>query len=324
MTQPATLTHLRNRKKAIYLTSCTNRKRAKHAANLSAESLPQGSLGEVATDWCERIKSAISTMSALELYCGRAFSEARIAWGIVGTKPYVISAGLGLLPAENLVPSYNLTTTPRSENSIAARITEDNFKPSQWWNALTERLGQANPIATLVRKTDDALFIIAASMPYAALIESDLSSLSEAELERVRIIGIRRMGTLNSKLRDCVMPYDDRFDGVGSPIPGTRGDFPQRAGRHFVETVIAKAPLGSRKEHCEEVRQALAGLPRPKTVARATRTDSEIIELIEAHWDRASGRSGRMLRILRDDLLIACEQSRFKHLFHQAAGAMAA
>ena len=47
-------------------------------------------------------------------------------------------------------------------------------------------------------------------------------------------------------------------------------------------------------------------------------SDEEIIKKIQQLWDKADGKSNKMLRVLRDEESIACEQGRFSRLFKLA------
>ena len=78
-------------------------------------------------------------------------------------------------------------------------------------------------------------------------------------------------------------------------------------------------PDGSAEFHAAAVAEALGRFPSPPRFFRSPRTDVEIADLILANWERAEGKSSRMLRVLRDDLDIACEQSRFARLFRETA-----
>jgi hypothetical protein len=51
-------------------------------------------------------------------------------------------------------------------------------------------------------------------------------------------------------------------------------------------------------------------------------TDEEIVVLIREHWSAAQAQSTRMLRLLRDDLGVACEQGRFSRLFRRVRSQM--
>jgi hypothetical protein len=116
-------------------------------------------------------------------------------------------------------------------------------------------------------------------------------------------------------LRPFLLPYDARFDGPDAPLPGTRSDFAQRSLSHFVEAVLAHHAQADFDGHAEAVERLLSGLRRRSTPGRTRQPDKEIIALIRRHWNEARGQSSRMLRLLRDDLGVACEQGRFRTLF---------
>ena len=96
-------------------------------------------------------------------------------------------------------------------------------------------------------------------------------------------------------------------------------DFASRMARHFAEYVWKKEPHGTFNTHHQLLKASLEGLRRPKKTTRIRRSDLEIIDLIHELWERAGGRSSRMLRLLRDEQQTACEQNRFQQLFHLAA-----
>jgi hypothetical protein len=116
---------------------------------------------------------------------------------------------------------------------------------------------------------------------------------------------------LPTRLQSSVLPYDERLEGLDG-YAGTRSDFPQRALRHFVEVVRGHTlPLEQAREH---VRAAMAALRKPVLPERQRKSDEEIIALLRQHWQRLNGSATALLRYLRDDALVACEQSRFRTL----------
>jgi hypothetical protein len=149
------------------------------------------------------------------------------------------------------------------------------------------------------------------------LVAEDLITAPSSRLSKVRILGPRSPDALPRSLRECLMPYDDRFDGPDGTVRGTRSDFPQRVTQHFVEQILSKSRLQSRSKHAEKVRNYLETMRLPISLARQKITDEEVVEIIKKHWDDVSGSSSRMLRLFRDDLMIACEQKRFSILFNQ-------
>lgn len=156
------------------------------------------------------------------------------------------------------------------------------------------------------------------SAAYAELVKTDLENLDVADLNRLRIIDLASDSPLPPRIKPLWMPYDDRLDGPDSPRAGTKSDFPQRAARHFIEMILASHPTASPEHHRAQVEAALANRRRPCIPQRERMNDQEILTVIAQEWDKADNSASRMLRILRDDRRIACEQKRFSALFKQA------
>ncbi len=299
----------------IVITTCSNRKRLKPPANLRARALPSGELNVVAREWLSRTALATETISAGELYCGRGFREAEIAAARFGNKPWIISAGLGLLRYSMQVPAYDLTLSTSSSDCILKRI-EGEGTPSDWWEAIARQRSENNPLSHLIANNPKALILIAASSPYTNLIASDLQNLHETDRSRIRIFGPRNLDKVPKSIWPLIMPYDARFDGPNSSLPGTRGDFAQRALRHFSETAaITEENLNDPDQHAKRVRKCLAPWDAQKQIIRSRKTDEEIVQLVVSLWNHARGSASKMLRILRDQEFVACEQGRFAALY---------
>lgn len=229
---------------------------------------------------------------------------------------YVVSAGLGLISASAKIPSYSLTVVPGSEDCVLARVA-GSPSASDWWRELSK----ASPFDTRlldVTRAHRGPVLMALPVNYISMLADDLLSLPDRTRTRLRIFTLSPKSTIPEGLRPFVLPYDQRFDGAGSPLPGTRGDFAQRALGHFVDVVLPSHPKGDFDTHSRAVERILLGLCPPQIPSRTKCSDSEISELIHKHWTDALGQSGRMLRYLRDNLGIACEQSRFRDLFRSA------
>jgi len=65
------------------------------------------------------------------------------------------------------------------------------------------------------------------------------------------------------------------------------------------------------------VRASLAGMRPPLTKRDRRLDDIELAAVIRHYWDETDGSATRMLRLLRDEMGIACEQKRFAVLFRQ-------
>jgi hypothetical protein len=300
----------------LVLTSCTNRKRTAPPQALMARGIAKGNLESVAAEWSERLISAKPIATVADLYCGRAFRQAEDAAAKANAALYIISAGLGMVSAERTVPSYSLTVVPRAQDSIFSRI-DGNHSAAEWWEALS-RSSPFSLCLNEVARRHQGLILAALPATYLAMIVRDLGGLPEDIRSRLRIFNLGGSAAIPVTLRDYLMPYDDRFDGADAPLPGTRGDFAQRALWHFVKAVLPLSPKGDSSEHAAAI-DRLLGLLQPRQMpVRRTLSDGEITALIHRHWLDASGQSSRMLRYLRDTLGVSCEQGRFKNLFNAA------
>lgn len=111
------------------------------------------------------------------------------------------------------------------------------------------------------------------------------------------------------------MPYDDRLDSAGPGHSGTQTDFAQRALRHFVTEVLNQREDGDAQAHSSLVLEALSSLAKREIPKRQRLSDYEIGKVIRDNWEQGNGQSTALLRIIRRDLDIACEQSRFRNIY---------
>jgi hypothetical protein len=298
----------------LIITTCTNRKREPTHPLLSASGLTPGAQQVVSNQWRDAVTLASKNPSgtpATELYCGRGFQEVLAASS--ANQLWIISAGLGLISANDQIHSYCLTIVPGAKNSVHSLM--DSFHAGDWWDCVTQLPTSQGTISASVNGHSASLIVLAISSNYYSLIEPDLLGLAENDREKLRIVGVPRT-KVTPKLMPNVMPYSDRLNGPDSPIPGTRSDFPQRATRHFVE-LLSETDGASVVQHADAVTKALEGLREPEIHKRPRLEDHEVKATIRRHWDDVDGRSAHMLRYLRRDLNLACEQSRFAELFRQ-------
>ncbi|HTX51418.1 MAG TPA: hypothetical protein VME40_18735 [Caulobacteraceae bacterium] len=291
------------------VTTCTNRKRHKASRAGTATALKPAPQADLAAQWIAVAQALPRTASAADLYAGRAFGLARDAATATGAPLFVVSAGLGLVAADQLLPAYGLTVSRGGAESIWTKVVGP-FDAAAWFAALAE-----SPFAVeweQVFSPGSGRVLIAMTRPYAEMIAPALAGRPRNELDRLRLFGAGLSSRLPPPLREAVVPYDDRLDTV---LPGTRSDFAQRALLHFVQHI---AVVGrDRKGDSEAVRRALAPARTPSRPARQTASDADILMLIKARLTPTASAS-RLLRQLRDDDQVACEQGRFAGLYHRA------
>jgi hypothetical protein len=282
---------------------------------LRAADLCKGSARAVAEEWSDRLREAPERVTASELYAGRSFREATAAAKIVGAELLIVSAGLGLIRSDQKVPAYALSAVPGSTDSVLSCLPSV-LKGADWWSAISKASPFANDLKQIARRRTGVV-LLSLSQPYLALLLEDLRSFDEDQLKRLRVITRAPLDSIDPFLRPQFMPYDDRLDGADSPIRGTRGDFASRATHHFAREILSKNPTGSAGDHGAQVRRLIADWRFPTQIERVRHDDETLLTIIRDHWDRGQGHSSKLLRILRDDLNIACEQGRFALLMNQ-------
>ncbi len=292
----------------LLLTACTQRKRSVPSPELSARNLPIGSAQAVNAEWASRISAVQPAGSAGDVYCGRSIVEASSATRAAAGNLYVVSAGLGLVCIEETIPSYNLTVTKGGPDYIVEKFSAGETS-ADWWRLMSNR-------RSLSELSDrfDGLILVALPSPYLRMIAHELTELRESSLERVRILSGSDNGVLPSRLSAQVIPYDGRLDGPQSPIRGTKSDFASRALRHFVEAILPEAPRAEAASHAKKLESVMATWDRHEGRPGTRMSDTEIKTIARDNWARVGGSSTKLLRLLRDELNIACEQKRFARL----------
>lgn len=294
----------------IVITNCSKRKRVPLDDGLHARDLPAGLTTEVARVWTERLGSAASLHQASTVYGGRAFVEASAAAMALDADLLIVSAGLGLVNASTAIPAYSLTTAKRDLDSVMPKIDGSS---AAWWDALEAR----SPFHSNALDYSEGAILVALPAGYLQMVAPTWASWPEERLGRLRLFTKESVADLPEALAHARMPYDDRLDAVGVGWAGTQSDFAQRALGHFA-TLPAGASIDADRT---AVSAALDGFEARVTPVRTRATDAEIQAAIEAEWDMVRGRSGLMLRHLRDTRGLACEQSRFAGLFRETAKA---
>ena len=265
----------------------------------------------MAEEWVGRVRSAEDGLVARRLYQGRSFREAEQAAEAGRAQFAILSAGLGLVPADAPIPAYSLTVASDAADNVIARL-EPAANAVQWWREL-RRTGLGSDIAAMA---GDGLILLAAGRVYLEMLAADLERLSRDDLQRVRVFTAAPARELPGIFAGIVMPYDDRLDGPDSGRAGTLSDFAQRAVHDFTINIAPRSPSGSVLEHSSAILERMKDWRRPQRSRGASFSDAEIRKVIVQHWQTVGGRSSAMLRFLRSDLGIACEQGRFRRLFN--------
>ncbi len=294
---------------ALVITNCGKRKRVPLDPTLHAADLASGSSEAVASDWGQHLTAADPTTPAKHLYAGRAFVEAVRTAETLSARLAVVSAGLGLVDGQTPVPSYSLTTVARDPDNI---LNLTGASAAEWWDVIQAR----SPFHSTAPETEAGLILAALSSGYLSMVESEWARWPSERLARLRLFTKDVPAGLPESLAKAWMTYDDRLDALENGYARTQGDFAQRALRHFAENILGE---GDQTSDRAAVLAHLEGLSARDVPTRTRHSDEEIKVMIGTHWDLVEGRSGAMLRQLRDTLGVACEQKRFKGLFAEVA-----
>lgn len=306
-------------RRIVLITNCTARKRIRAHPNLQLCSVPRGSIPKMAHKWAQRIHSAPGLLPAHQMYTGRGIRESARAASLADGQLYVLSAGLGLVGANNKIPAYEATISGSSDNNPIRRSRNGGNSSFEWWQHVTRFLGTPSPLRKLVEdSTQDTIVILAISRPYLLMVSEELTALSRRDLQRVRILSHGPPRGLPKSLHSAVIKYGEQFDGPDSPLPGTKGDFLQRAAVHFIGSVVNSECAGTSYDHQLEVDEFLRRMAFPSMPKRRRMSDVDLVELIRANLPAVNYQSSRMLRHLRDNLKVSCEQARFRDLFKVA------
>lgn len=302
-----------NLRPCLVVTSCTGRKRG-GAQSVSLADMPlRVDLDGLAKAWvCALHRSSGERRLVGSYYAGRGFSEALTVAAHLRAPLGVVSAGLGLIYGVDEVPPYDLTIGGGA-GSIAERLSRYGRTPADWWDALNDARGEAYPFARLFGRYAGATLLLALPGTYLAMVQHELACLSTSDIRRIRIFTSEAGGSaVPAVLASQVMPYDPRLESV---LPGTLNDFPQRALNHFVLTLGGH--LVSTEKGRALVKDSMERSHRRVLPKRTRLSDEEICVVLRRQWGLHHGQSARLLRYLRDDALVSCEQTRFRKLWLQ-------
>lgn len=292
--------------KSAIITNCTNRKRSFGGEIAEFRNVQLADVNDAAEQWLDILGKIKWLMPARDVYIGRSFAEMKKATRHLNADLFIASAGLGLIKDEAPIPNYSATITCGSKDSILKKIP--GSRASEWWE-------QLNSESTFCTNVDFKLYdkiYIALTAPYLDMVMPNILSLIRSGHNGVRIF--TKTTSICEVAIKYRMPFDDRLNDPNGPKPGTETDFPQRALSYFAEIVKDNTSNDIRLDF-SIAESALSGYNAPKKPIRIQKNDAEICEIIRCEMNVVGSRSSKMLRHLRDDLNIACEQKRFQGLF---------
>lgn len=293
----------------VIVSNCTSKKRDTKTALVMDANLVGLTLSDTVTQWQAAVAGCTAVRTALDLYTGRSIAEVRRVAQHLNASLHFVSAGMGVVQAEAKIPAYDLTPVQAS-GGLALALAQHQATPAQWWHLLSR-----GGLSRLIRTRADEQVLVALPATYLKMLAVDLAEIRPEDAVRVRIFtSPAGLVEIPVTLQPTVMPYDERLESV-TGFAGTKADFPQRALRHFVEELngAGKSLQASRVL----VTNSLALYTTRQTPQRKRLDDNQLKALIRQRWDGCQGRSTQLLRALRDEELVACEQKRFAQLWRE-------
>lgn len=300
--------------KITLITSCTSRKRNIKGLKTTVSQLKRGPYSVVADHWTSLVAENGDRTPAGNLYVGRAAQEIKRSASLLNADLWFISAGMGFISEDQLIPPYDLTISKGNSSYIGDKIVSSPFSAKDWWDSLDKGKSERK-IHSVFNNYSYDLIILVIPSSYFKMIGPSLEKLSKSTLSKLRIIGPKR-ASINRMFDSYLMPYDHRIDGPDSHNRGTQSDFAQRAAYDFAKLLVSQTQKSSRYHHAQLVRNKLDQMSPPLQVLRQKKSDTEITNIILENWSACNGRSAQSLRMLRDKNLVSCEQKRFSRLFN--------
>lgn len=309
------------------VTSCTDGKRVAPVRGLRLSAHHGTTIERRFESWWRALTQpslGTSPLFAQDLYLGDHWAVILDALALAeshGWHPqlWVLSAGYGLVPASAPLLPYAATFQPRHADSVSRRAGIERAAEHQaWWRLLSQTSGPTpdtpRSITTLVQSTPSATVLLAASPAYLRAIAKDLLEAATAAPERLILI-TSSTKDLHPDLAARLVPSDARFQPL---VHGSMISLHARVARWLIQT--SSDHRFEMPEIAAQVDRYLKTATPPPRLQRSQAEDDTVRAFIQKRLrvDKNVTHSG-LLREWRSAGR-ACEQSRFRQLFHQIRG----
>lgn len=295
----------------LLISACTAKKTFPAEATLRGGTIHARSVKEYAEKWLVAVSQAPTTCSAKKLYCGTSHAAIRSAQQVSGARLMIVSAGLGLITAEQQVPAYDLTVSLGGPGPF--QNSNWCYDPALWWKNIT---GVSNPVAEAIRREVDCV-VLALPADYLAMVADDLESLGDADIRKLRIITTART-KLSPRLMPQALRYDARLGKMLNAKNGSMASLVARSALHFLGHIHGDARLRSVLSQRRMIEEALSAAERSQRAQRRKVPDATVLDALRKMKVSERSTFSSALRTLRDVYELACESSRFKALYVKA------
>lgn len=309
--------------------TCTHRKTRAPELETCARMLTHGTLKDRLSAWISALSHPnLERIPAEQLYAGDHWQVALSLNGSVpsglAVRTWVCSAGLGLIRLDTPICSYSATFDSGHADFVGH--PKSSYDTADWWNALAEWSPAGTHHRTITSLVEDAAssgesVILALSQAYLRAVRDDLAAAVRISNSHVAIlcVGIRP-GTLcrilpnSPNIPSLLLPAHSRMKPL---VGGAMQSLNVRLLR-WALTVADQwvHDPGRLARLLEEWGTSAPDLPQYDRSRSDDRTIKDYIR--SARRTDASVKHTTLLRALRESGH-ACEQTRFRALFHDVA-----
>lgn len=269
-------------------------------------------------EWLNKLSSQKGLCPAIDVYVGDHWTRVVEVYN-QNVPVWIISAGYGLISADEKICSYNATFSPNDANSVSKFYSGESLaeKNRTWWKNIhpskSEGPVDLTPIEKLYFKNKSDAFFIALPPNYLKVIEPELIKLMQSGLiTKNNTFIFSSKQNLDSSLENLFYQVKDDFC---EQLGGSRISLNIRLVSYILKKVSTKKSVVAQVKNFYN--ELLEGSKPAKRFDRMKMSDEKIIRFIRDEsmligYENAS--ASRLLRILRDKGM-ACEQSRFRTLF---------
>lgn len=312
------------------IVSCTDRKRAAVSADLQLRDVAEGPPSSRVSSWWERVRHTdVKRVAAHDLYGGEHWVWSLKTRQALETRSrrvqlWVASAGYGLVSGDAQLKPYSATFAGGAPDSVTRELPSGWSRVdflAAWWSGLGgfkgPDSGAPRLVAELARADPSAAVVVVGSPDYVRALEPDLRLAARALATPSRLVIFSNHRLEGGSLAENLVPVDERARAV---VGGTMQGLNARVAAHLLDGLSGHAvDVGLLRARFE---QMVEHTSKPLKPQRPQIDDVVVVEFIRAELKKnPNARQTALLAELRRSGS-ACEQGRFRRLFHQvSAGA---
>lgn len=314
------------RQKLHIFTTCTLQKKGSIDDALHLGNFADLDARETSKRWTRRLElEGGPGLPARDLYQGSHWKESLVVEETareleLSPDLWVLSAGYGLLHADETVVPYAASFAP-GEDSIQNLKWRDSVpalhRPRYWWDWVNQREGGEGLVRFLGNK-GDTIYLFVLSQEYYAALEHELLELIGSGRNVILISAglYRQRNKAAPMVRPHILPFSDRFKQVDPYLNKVNVTLNVRLAKWLIANFAEKLTDGV--DVLAPIVQEIAdSVPDPERKPVNRMTDEEVLAFIGKHFGPKHDSATKLLRKLRDEEGLSCEQKRFGSLFRR-------